>query len=317
MKIQADITTYLLNSSAKNSFYINQKETGLDDILKAADIDSIRLSFFSDASALLPIDESIRLLKTLKNHRRSFYLCIQCSDTWADPSHQRPPKSWDFSGKKSLMDAFVEYLASIFERVKTTGSIVRYIQIGNEISNGILWPHLTKPYEYVNFIKTAHQLCRHYFPEAQIVLHTDLSYSPGKAMEWYHFMEKRNVDYDLAGISYYPVWHGGLEQLSESVKGIFQVTSKKIILSEMGYMNSAEKTSAWFGDWQCGNIPYSLEGQKEYLTKLKQFCLEHGQFMHDNMFYWGMFSSYHPEHFPIALFDRNGQALPAFYEINN
>jgi arabinogalactan endo-1,4-beta-galactosidase len=168
----------------------------------------------------------------------------------------------------------------------------------------------------VNCIKEAHRLCRHYFPEVLIVLHTDLSYSREKAVEWYGFMEKRKVDYDLAGLSYYPVWHGGLEQLSDSIRGIFTVTSKKIILSETGYMNTEEKTSAWFGNWQCDDIEYSPEGQKKYIARLKQFCHDHENYLIPEMFYWGMFSSYHAAHFPIALFDRDGHAMPAFYELN-
>jgi arabinogalactan endo-1,4-beta-galactosidase len=316
MKIQADITTFLLNPSGQNRYFFNHKETGIDELLRAADIDTLRLSFFTDESSLLPVDESIRHINTLKNVPRSFYLCLQCSDTWADPSHQVPPGSWNFSGRKSLMDVSLDYLSSVFERVKATGCNVRYIQVGNEISNGLLWPHLAKPYDYVNLIKEAHRLCRQYFSGALIVLHTDLSYSREKAVEWYGFMEKRKVDWDLAGLSYYPVWHGGLEQLAESVRGIFSATSKKIILSEIGYMNTEEKTSAWFGEWQCDDIAYSPEGQKNYLARLKHFCQEHKEYLHPGMFYWGMFSSFHPEHFPVALFDRNGHALPAFYELN-
>jgi arabinogalactan endo-1,4-beta-galactosidase len=316
MKIQADITTYLLNTSHERSFYINQKEAGLEDILKEADIDTVRISFFSDESPILPVDASIHLLNTLKNDDRSFYLCLQCSDTWADPSHQWPPGAWEFSGKKSLMEVFLGYISSILEKVKATGCNVSYIQVGNEISNGLLWPHLAKPYDYVNFIKPAHRLCRQYFPGARLVLHTDLSYSGEKALEWYGFMEKRKVDWDLAGLSYYPVWHGGLEQLSDSIRAIFSVTSRKIILSEMGYMNTTEKTSAWFGDWKCGDIAYSPEGQRNYLSRFRQFCGEHREFLQDEMFWWGMFSSGDPVHFPIALFGRDGNALPALFELN-
>jgi arabinogalactan endo-1,4-beta-galactosidase len=317
MKYQADITTYLLNPDEKNVFFVNNTKTDFAAILKASDLSTLRLSFFSEDSALLPIGKSLQILKQVKQSNSSLYLCVHCSDSWADPSHQVVPASWSFSNKNELMKVFLEYLESIFGQVKNTGVEVKIVQVGNEISNGLLWPHLTKPYEYVNFIKAAHALSRHYFPQAQIVLHTDLSYSFKKALDWYGFMEKRKVDYDLVGLSYYPAWHGDFARLSKTMREAFALTSKKIILSEVGYMNTEQKTSAWFGEWKCDNIRYSPEGQKTYLNRLKQFSLDHAQILHSDLFYWGMFSSNHPDHFPIALFNNQGHALPAFFELNN
>jgi arabinogalactan endo-1,4-beta-galactosidase len=208
-------------------------------------------------------------------------------------------------------------LVAIFESVKSKDINVQYVQVGNEISNGLLLPYLGSPYEYVDFIKTAHYLCRQYFPAAKIVLHTDLSYSSEKACAWYELIEKQRVDYDLIGLSYYPVWHGPLKQLEKTVTDVSELTGKKVILCEIGYMNTEQKTSAWFGHWKCDDIPYSPEGQKQYLEYFKSYIQNSiSQYLHPEMFYWGMFSHSSKEHYPVALFDRHGNALPAFYEIN-
>jgi len=249
--------------------------------------------------------------------KQGLYLCIHCSDTWADPSHQDIPAAWNFSDMKGLKFCFVDYLTFIFETVKAKNINVRYIQVGNEISNGLLWPFLRSPYEYVDFVKTAHYLCRQYFPTAAIVLHTDLSYSSEKANQWYEVMEKTKVDYDLVGLSYYPVWHGPLKELEKTVSDVSQLTGKKVILNEIGYMNTEQKTSAWFGHWKCDDIPYSPEGQRLYLEYFKEFLQQKlTSYLHPEMFYWGMFSYHNDEHFPVALFDRRGNALPTFYELN-
>jgi arabinogalactan endo-1,4-beta-galactosidase len=291
-------------------------EASLDSLLQAAGIDTLRLSFFTDRSEVAPIARSLELAQSLGAEGRSLYLCMHCSDAWADPSHQQVPEEWDYSGKKALGRVFLTHLESIFQQVKDTGTTVRFIQVGNEISNGMLWPYYAEPYDYVGLVKAAHSLCRHYFPGALIVLHTDLGYSPEKARQWYAFMLKRKVDFDLVGLSYYPVWHGPLDKFSETLQGVAGLTGRKVLLAEVGYMNTQEKTSAWFGDWQCDDIPYSPQGQREYLGEFRRFCTAHAEFLHPEMFWWGMFSPFDPVHHPIALFGRDGHALPAFYSLN-
>ena len=315
MKLQADATTYLLDSPAP--FYVNGNMLGLAEVLDRATIDCLRVSFFAPNSPLLPVQRTLDLFGQAGMQQKSLYLCVHCSDTWADPSHQDIPASWNFSNIKQLKSCFIDYLISIFEAVQSTNINVRYVQVGNEISNGLLWPYLSSPYEYVDFIKTAHYLCRQYFPSARIVLHTDLSYSAEKACEWYALMEKRKVDYDLVGLSYYPVWHGPLKQLKKTVTDVAQLTGKKIILCEIGYMHTEQKTSAWFGHWKCDDIPYSPEGQQAYLKHFSTFIQHHIRpYLHPEMFYWGMCSYNNEEHYPVALFDPHGHALPAFYDIN-
>jgi arabinogalactan endo-1,4-beta-galactosidase len=130
-------------------------------------------------------------------------------------------------------------------------------------------------------------------------------------------MEKMKVDYDLVGLSYYPVWHGPLKELEKTVSDVSLLTGKNVILCEIGYMNTEQKTSAWFGHWKCDDIPYSPDGQRQYLEYFKKFLQNRlSPYLHPEMFYWGMFSYDNNDHFPVALFDRRGNALPALYEMN-
>ena len=314
MKIQADITTYLIDNFSP--YYIHGKEVGIKEILAFAGIDTLRVSVFSQTSPLLTIDKSLSVFDALDGSQTNLYLCVHCSDTWADPSHQTIPEAWSFASVKELKTCFIDYLVSIFETIKSKNITVKYLQVGNEISNGLLWSYLRSSLEYVDFIITAHYLCRYYFPDAKIVLHTDLSYSSAKACLWYDLMKNRKVDYDLVGLSYYPVWHGPLKELEKTVSEVYALTGKQVFLCEIGYMNTNEKTSAWFGHWKCGDIPYSPGGQKQYLEHFRTFLQNRlSQSVYPEMFYWGMFSNGSPEHFPIALFDRNGHAFPAFYEL--
>jgi hypothetical protein len=54
----------------------------------------------------------------------------------------------------------------------------------------------------------------------------------------------------------------------------------------------------------------------QYLQELKAFLAPQKAHLHQEMFYWGAFSYDSEEHFPVALFDRKGNALPALYDLN-
>lgn len=310
MKIQADITTYLVDKD--NHFFINGEEVSLSAILSILSIDTLRLAVFSNDSYLTDTEESLKLVKSLN---KKLYLDIHCSDTWADPSHQEIPKSWDFIYVDDLRRCFISYIIDIFNKVLKYDLDVKFIQIGNEISNGLLWPYLSSPNEYISFLKIAHLLCRQFFPKAKIILHTDLSYSPEKAYLWYEFVEKYNLDYDFIGLSYYPVWHGSLHTLNSTVERLYDLTKKQIVICEMGYMNTEEKTSAWFGNWTCSNIEYSPNGQKRYLEHLLQHLRGLYGKIYPEIYYWGAFSYKSQEHHPISIFNKSGEVLPVFYVI--
>jgi arabinogalactan endo-1,4-beta-galactosidase len=314
MKIHADITTYLLKETKQEYSHEYGKVTQVKSLLDFAGVEHIRVSMFSNESSLLSIYETIdRLGEFDKNV--SLFLDVHCSDVWADPSHQSPLQAWKRFDEAELINLFIQYLEDLFIKIENLRIPLTYIQVGNEISNGMLWPYVTKHHDLINFLKVAHQLCRSYFPDSKIVLHTDLSYSDEKAVDWYRRMEMRKLDYDLIGLSYYPVWHGDLEQLEKTIYALKYVSDKKIMLCEVGYMNTQLKTNAWFGHWTCRGIPYSRAGQVEYLKTLKIFIEKHKELLCQDVFWWGMFSSGNDNHHPVSLFDENGYALPAFYEL--
>jgi len=312
MKIQADITTWLLN---EKPLACPDGALGNQDIfrlMRQAGMTMARVSCFSNDSPVVPLQSSLNLLKQLGQAGLDAFICLQCSDQWADPSHQQIPGAWQYSDSFSLLQAFKDYIDGVLTAIQHTGVAVRYIQIGNEISNGMLWPHFEASADYLKALKVAHAMCRHYFPDALIVLHTDLSYDYHKASAWYKTAALHHIDYDIAGLSYYPVWHGSLQALSDSIAAVSNISGKPVMLCEIGYMNTGIKTPAWFGDWTCDNIPYSPSGQKEYLERLWQFAGGNKALLWPDMFYWGMFSCRVPEHFPVSLFSFCGKPLPAY-----
>lgn len=317
MKYQADITTFAIHHSINDRFNYNDQEYQLTGLLKLLGIDCVRLSIFTEHSRLLSYQKIFLLAEQLQENGIDLYLCLHLSDSWADPSHQNIPASWSFKDYAGLKKEYVNHLMSILTELNRKNIAVKYIQIGNEISNGMLWPFGSARNNMIDLCKTASGLCRYYLPETSIVMHTDLSYSAEKMKNWYKLAELRNLDYDLIGLSYYPVWHGDLNQLSKTLDQVKSNFNKKVIIPETGYMNTSEKTSAWFGEWQIEGVSYSMEGQALFMSVFRTFLNRYYDILVPDVFYWGMFSQKSPEHFPVSLFDRQNKAMPALQEFGN
>ena len=310
MKVQADITTFFTDKG--NQFYVEGTSWPLWSLLDDLSISIVRLAVFSLEEQLYDYAEA---LKEIKAAGKKLYLDIHCSDYWADPSHQRIPITWDFKDINSLRSCFFKYICDICTLVYNSGVEVAYVQVGNEITNGMLWPYLNDLTECSRFLKIAISYIRDSFPGSKIVVHTDLSGFPDKAVQWYQAINSKGVFYDIVGLSYYPVWHGTLETLKKTINRVHFSCQKPVILCEIGYMSTTQKTKAWFGTWQCGSIDYTPQGQSDYLEYLVAQLAGYKEYIIPEMYYWGGFSYVSKEHFPVALFDNNGNALPAIKTI--
>src|SRR4051794_567997 len=82
---------------------------------------------------------ALALAKRAKRAGMKILLDPHYSDFWADPGKQYPPASWP-TDLASLNVKIKSYTRSLVREFAAQGTPVDIIQIGNEITNGILWP---------------------------------------------------------------------------------------------------------------------------------------------------------------------------------
>jgi len=85
------------------------------------------------------------------NINYKFLLDYHYSDTWADPGKQYIPKAWEGKSHEELVQAVYEYTQSTLIAFRESGAFPDLVQIGNEISNGMLWPDGKLPDNWDNF----------------------------------------------------------------------------------------------------------------------------------------------------------------------
>ena len=172
--------------------------------------------------------------KRVKDAGFDFLLDIHYSDTWADPGNQAVPSTW-YTGTLSrsnpanavLVDSMYSYTKRCLEYLSQNGATPDFVQIGNEISYGMLWRvDADRCYSsstasvwrrFTDLISSAAKAVREVTPKAQIVLHIERSGDANLAKLFYQKMDAAKVDYDIIGLSYYPFWHGDLPTLAATL----------------------------------------------------------------------------------------------------
>ncbi len=166
------------------------------------------------------------------------------SDYWADPSKQIPPKAWAHKSIDELQRSVYDYTKEFLLECVKEKIDVKYIQIGNEITNGMLfptgalleWSHGGK-HNYGNFIsylKAASKACREVIPEAGIIVHVERTAYTEWITEFFTRLNEARLDYDIIGCSYYPFWHGGFKDFEASLCNLKHFCPRVMIV-ETGY----------------------------------------------------------------------------------
>src|SRR5208282_21764 len=125
-----------------------QVQDGLQ-ILKNHGINCVRLRLFTSSQAQAAADPynyinntnyTVPLAVRVKNAGLLFSLDFHYSDTWADPGHQAIPAAWASLNFTQLARQMRAYNSNTIATFAAAGAMPDYVQVGNEITSGMLWP---------------------------------------------------------------------------------------------------------------------------------------------------------------------------------
>ena len=178
------------------------------------------------------LDNAIEIGRMAKAQNIGLLVDFHYSDFWADPSRQTLPKAWKGQTKEELTQTIYNYTYDSLKQLKDNGIIIDYVQIGNEINNGICGQNGLE--SSCELLESASKAVKEAVPEAKVVVHfTDPgSFDFGWAAK---VLEKGGVDYDVFATSYYPYWHGSLEALKTNLKTITENYGKQVMIAETSY----------------------------------------------------------------------------------
>lgn len=295
--------------------YYDQNGKKIDDVLKYMKGDQVkwnaqRVRLFVDpkkrngdggidAQVCQDLDYVVRMCKRIKAEGYTLMLDIHYSDTWADPSNQWIPASWADLTEDDLQIKVYEYTKECLQALKDAGAAPDFIQPGNEISYGMLWSaqvnrnskvnrcFTDSPWEYwsrfIGFLQQASKACREVCPEAQIIIHSERAEHPDVLKQF--LKNLKNVDYDVIGLSYYPIWHNSLEVLSGTLDMLKREhPDRKVQIVETAYHYQWQPPLGQGTTYDYSDIwPISPEGQAAFATDLIKELKKHTNV---NGLYW-------------------------------
>lgn len=336
----------LPTNEKSNSIYLDKDGktiTSLLDFFKQEKMNAMRVRLFvnpsdftdNDPNCCQTLDYVKALGKRIKDAGMSLMLDFHYSDTWADPAKQWTPKAWENLNDEQLVQKVYDYTKDVLQQMTEAGAKPDFIQTGNEISYGMLWgsanaSSFKKCYannnanwdRFINLLKNAGRACREVCPEAKIILHTERTTKPNEQKYFYDKMKSANVDYDIIGLSYYPIWHNTIATLNSSLNTLEKdYPDKKIMIVEVGYSYSWVPTEKEY-DFS-STYPYSEAGQEKFTKDLITMLNTHENV--NGLFWWWMEYNAYPwettrmENWWYApLFNsKTGKAMPALYEMKN
>lgn len=197
--------------------------------------------------AIQDLDYVIALCKDIKAAGFKLMLDFHYSDTWTDPGKHSTPTAWSSLSVTDMGAMIYDYTQKCLQQLVAANATPDFIQTGNEITYGMIWPtaHIWPggggqdggTWEtFTLYLSQAIKACKEVCPNAQIVIHTEMSKADNVTNFYQQLAKYPTVEYDIIGLSYYPDYHGTLATLGSTLTKLeTSYPDKKIMIVETGY----------------------------------------------------------------------------------
>ena len=289
-----DVSSVLSLEAAGVKYYdYDGNERDLFEILAENGVNYIRVRVWVDpfdkdgngyGGGNCDINAAVEIGKRATANGMKLLVDFHYSDFWADPAKQMAPKAWKSS--RTRASQLKTYTLESLTLLKEAGVDVGMVQLGNESNNGLAgektWAKIT------SLMSAGAEAVREVYPDALIAVHFANPENAGNYAAYASRLHDAGVDYDVFATSYYPYWHGSLENLKAVLTSVKETYGKQVMVAETSYAWTIED-----GDFSGNTIgeggayekpyPFTLQGQVNHLTDVTQA-------MHDiggiGIFYW-------------------------------
>jgi beta-galactosidase len=210
------------------------KEHGFNYVRLRIFNDPARDSGYSKGRGFCDLEHTKQMAKRVKAAGMKLLLDFHYSDTWADPGKQYKPAAWRGLSFDALKKALFDYTKKVMEELTAQGTTPDMVQVGNEINHGMVWPegNISHPDNLAQLISAGIAAVKAVDPSVVIMLHVALGGQNDECVFFMDQMIKRNVHFDVIGLSYYPKWHCTLDDLRDNMNDLVRRYNKDIIVVE-------------------------------------------------------------------------------------
>ncbi len=196
--------------------------------------DPARDSGYSPKKGFCDLEHTKQMAKRVKAAGMKLLLDFHYSDYWADPGKQYKPAAWKNLSFTELKKALYDYTKKVMEELKAQGTTPDMVQIGNEINHGLVWPegNVSNIDGTAQLINAGTAAVKAVDPNVVLLLHVALGGQNNESVFFIDNMIARGVSFDVIGESYYPKWHGTLDDLRDNLNDLVRRYDKDVIVVE-------------------------------------------------------------------------------------
>lgn len=301
-------------------------------LLKDHGFNSIRLKLWHTPDGIYnTLDQVKRMATRIQAAGLHFLLDIHYSDWWADPQKQIKPATWTDLAFDVLLDSMYRYSRDVVATLRAQGTTPAMVQIGNEIRTGMLWPdgrvdgEYDVPEQWDRLVALLDAGRRGVLDGAgddlpEIMIHFDNGARNEMCRRFFDNLVERGLEFDVIGLSFYPKWHGTLDEMRRNLADVTVRYDRDVYIVETAY--------PWTFEWRddTGNIfgteadlhegyPPTVDGQTAFLRAVHEIVRAVPGGRGRGIYYWS------PEWLAVegvssawenaTLFDFDGRVLPA------
>jgi beta-galactosidase len=219
-------------------------------ILKEHGFNYVRLRIFNEPArekgyspdkGFCDLEHTKQMAKRVKAAGMKLLLDFHYSDYWADPGKQFKPAAWENLSFPELKKALFDYTQKVIQALKDQGTTPDMVQIGNEINHGIVWPegNVRNPDGLAQLLNAGTAAVKSVDPNVVMMLHVALGGQNHESVAFIDQMLARGVHFDVIGESYYPKWHGTLDDLRDNLHDLVRRYQKDVIVVEYSQLKEA------------------------------------------------------------------------------
>jgi beta-galactosidase len=189
---------------------------------------------YAPGAGFCGLDSTLSMARRVKAAGMGLLLDFHYSDYWADPQQQNKPLRWASLAYPVLADSVRAYTSAVLRALQQQGTLPDMVQIGNEINHGLLWPegHISNPDQLAGLLQAGVAGTAAVDSAIPVMMHLALGGQNDEARFWLDNMLARGVTFDVLGLSYYPRWHGTLEDLSANLRDLVERYHKPVNVVE-------------------------------------------------------------------------------------
>ena len=267
-----------LERSGVRYYDFDGTEKDVFEILSSNGINYIRVRIWNDpydengngyGGGNCDIENAIVVGKRATEHGMKLLVDFHYSDFWADPGKQMVPKAWQGMNFEEKQEALYQYTRDCLQKLKAAGVDVGMVQIGNE-TNGALCGESTTSLggwkRIMELMSAGSRAVREVCPEAMVAVHFANPENAASYEGYARNLDYYGVDYDVFASSYYPYWHGTLENLSQVLSKVATTYGKKVMVAETSYAYTEKDTdfsgnTIGEGSAVVKDYPMTIQGQ--------------------------------------------------------